>query len=68
MSRFDKFFISFILLLIVSFSFAVIKTAKEIGDIVIENKRERRHQPTECEQYYNDGTDNWKECMGVGYK
>ena len=27
-----------------------------------------KHLPSECEKYYNDGTDQWKECMGVGYK
>ncbi len=24
--------------------------------------------PQKCAPYYNDGTDNWKACMGVDYK
>lgn len=24
------------------------------------------HRPQLCERYYNDGTDRWIECMGVG--
>lgn len=26
------------------------------------------HLPSVCAQYYNDGTDDWIECMGVGKK
>ena len=26
----------------------------------------RRHLPSECAQFYNDDTDQWVECMGVG--
>lgn len=26
------------------------------------------HLPTKCAQYYNDGTERWINCMGVGYK
>ena len=26
------------------------------------------HLPTKCRPYYNDGTDNWINCMGVGKK
>ena len=29
---------------------------------------ERVHLPTKCKEFYNDGTDRWVECMGVGYK
>lgn len=29
---------------------------------------ERIHLPTKCKEFYNDGTDRWIECMGVGYK
>lgn len=28
----------------------------------------KRHLPTICRPLYNDGTDAWIECMGVGYK
>lgn len=24
--------------------------------------------PEKCAPHYNDGTDAWKDCMGVGYK
>lgn len=26
------------------------------------------HLPTQCHKYLNDGTDNWKTCMGVGMR
>lgn len=26
------------------------------------------HLPTVCAPFYNDGTDRWRECMGVGKK
>ena len=26
------------------------------------------HLPTKCAEFYNSGTDEWKECMQVGYK
>lgn len=68
--RFEKFFISFVILLFVSLAFAVVKTAKEIENIVEENheRQERRHLPTECREYYNDGTDRWIKCMNVEHK
>ena len=25
------------------------------------------HLPAQCGRYYNDGTERWIECMGVGY-
>jgi len=28
---------------------------------------ERVHLPTTCRPYYNDGTERWINCMGVGY-
>lgn len=33
-----------------------------------EVKVERVHLPTKCAPFYNDGSDRWIECMGVGYK
>lgn len=24
--------------------------------------------PVKCQEFYNDGTDAWKDCMGVGLK
>ena len=29
---------------------------------------EKTHLPSLCKPYYNDGTDAWAECMGVGRK
>ena len=26
------------------------------------------HLPTKCAEFYNNGTDEWVNCMGVGYK
>ena len=63
----DKLMVFFIVILLFSISYAVFETARdirEIKDVVVE----RTHLPSECQQYYNDGTDQWKECMGVGYK
>jgi len=28
----------------------------------------RQTLPQKCQQYYNNGTDEWIDCMGVGYK
>lgn len=33
----------------------------------LKKERNRYHRPTICAPYYNDGTDRWKDCMGVGY-
>jgi len=67
MDRFEKFMIVFVFLLFFSISYAVLETAKgEIEDI--KEITERRHLPSECQSYYNDGTDRWKDCIGVGYK
>ena len=67
MDRAEKFMILFVLILFISISLAVLKTASgEIEDI--KEITERRHLPAECQPYYNDGTDRWKECMGVGPK
>lgn len=68
MDRFEKILIVFIFILFLSISYAVIETARGEMEEVIEKETERRHLPTQCAVYYNDGTDNWKECMGVGYK
>ena len=33
-------------------------------------KAKARHasRPALCAKYYRDGTDRWKDCMGVGYR
>lgn len=74
MDTFDKIFISFILILFISLSTAVIYTASEIKRIATEvieerEQKERRHLPTECRHLYdNDTSEEWMDCMGVGYK
>lgn len=61
--------IAMILSLFVSFSYAVLKTAGEIREEVKEESLfVNKHLPTTCQPFYNDGTDRWKECMGVGIK
>ena len=35
--------------------------------IEAEIKVERVHLPTKCRPFYNDGTEAWINCMGVGY-
>lgn len=30
-------------------------------------KREPVHLPTKCAEFYNDDTEAWIDCMGVGY-
>lgn len=60
----------FLLIIFVSFSYAVIETAENVRNKVEEAVKERdnKHLTMECEQYYNDGTGRWAECMGVGHK
>ena len=58
----------FVCVLLVSFSYAVIDTASNIRENVNKDIKDIKHLPSECEKYYEDGTDNWKDCMGVGYK
>ena len=71
MDRFEKFMILFIIVLFLSLSIAVVKTAYGIqGNLYqrTELNRERRHLPALCDQYYDNGTHQWKECMGVELK
>lgn len=73
MDRFEKIFLILSVSLIVSFSVAVVNTASEIQEILERNITETRETEAdqllkECSAYYNDGTDRWMECMGVGYK
>lgn len=47
-----------------------------VFDAVLSTTEAHRHvhanamdtRPEMCYHYYNDGTDQWKECMGVEYK
>jgi hypothetical protein len=46
-------------------SLVVISVAKS-RDQVKEEIRETVNRAGHCSPYYNDGTDRWAECMGVG--
>ena len=70
MRVYELFLMFLICLFLVSLAYAVIGTAYQARESVIESREkiEKRHRPTECEQYYNDGTSQWQDCMGVGVK
>lgn len=38
------------------------------GARAVESVRISKTLPAKCEQFYNNGTDQWIECMGVGKK
>lgn len=67
---FEKCMIFFVLLLVVSFSYAVVETAEGSRHKVeiYQQKQEVKSLPEKCQPFYNDGTDQWKDCMGVGFK
>jgi len=67
MSNSERLMILMILIISLSISIAVIKTAYTTQRMIEDNRTEREHLPSKCEQYYNDGTDRWKDCMGVDY-
>lgn len=66
----DKLMILFVVCIFLSLSYAVLETAMELKKEVIFDRlnKEARDRRIECSTYYNDGTDRWKECMGVGYE
>lgn len=37
-------------------------------EIAREIKVKREHLPSKCQKYYNNGSEDWINCMGVGYK
>ena len=41
--------------------------AKTQSPVIIEVPTPRQTLPQKCAKYYNDGTENWINCMGVGY-
>lgn len=53
-------------LLMVFAVFDTIRTIENTRDILRE-KKDIPTLPQKCGMYYNDGTERWKECMGVGY-
>lgn len=66
----EKIGIVMIFMIFFSISYAVIETASDVKKEVIFDRLnyESKNRAAECSQYYKDGTDNWKECMGVGYQ
>ena len=55
---------------LVSFTYAVLETASDSQDIQVKDqqKQEVNTLPQKCAPFYNNGTDDWIECMGVGKK
>lgn len=67
MDKIDRFIILMIIIIFFSLSIAVIKTAYGLQERVQEIKTERVHLPSLCAEHYGTGSDNWIECMEVGY-
>lgn len=44
------------------------ETAEQSLNRAYEPRIEEPSLPEKCRPYYNDGTDRWIECMGVGRK
>jgi hypothetical protein len=60
-------FLSCLALFYLVIAVALIQTAK--GESVItERPTPQQTLPQKCAEFYNDGTDQWIDCMGVGYK
>ena len=36
--------------------------------VIIASPTTSQTLPQKCQQYYNNGTEEWIDCMGVGYK
>jgi hypothetical protein len=55
-----------------SITYAVIATASELQYTVVYQevivKNEKQTLPQKCQPYYNNGTNEWINCMGVGLK
>ena len=56
-----------ICLLCVFFTYAIVDTAQAVVN-VMEHHERVNNRPVKCKEYYNSGTNEWVECMGVGYK
>lgn len=68
MNKWQRVVFFLILLFFLSLSIAVIGTAYSKEERITKKEESGRHLPTECQSYYNNGTDEWINCMGVGYK
>jgi hypothetical protein len=49
-------------------TFAVVDAGSTRGAGSSHTAVDRVSLPEQCKQFYNDGTDRWVECMGVGRK
>lgn len=69
MDKYERFVIAMVIIIFLSLSIAVIKTAyglqQEIQNVI---KKEKQHLPSLCAQHYGKGGSKWINCMGVGYK
>jgi hypothetical protein len=70
MDKYERFVIAMLIIIFLSLSIAVIKTAyglqQEVQN-VIKKEKEKRHLPSLCAPHYGKGGE-WIKCMGVGYK
>ena len=66
----DLIFLLGVFVLAAVVSFAIVTTAQEIRDEVTEPAQveESVHLPSKCAEFYDSGTDEWKECMLVEEK
>ena len=63
-----------VVLLFLVLSVAVLIVVTVIGAVMPDPARQEQEtrnnldtRPTMCYPYYNDGTERWANCMGVGY-
>lgn len=57
-----------ICLVVVAFAYAVLATVTPAEGAVPEVHVETERRPSKCAEFYNSGTHEWKECMGVGLR
>jgi len=58
------------LIIIAVLLYTTLKVVSSCYIYSIEQEKRVDHRqplPAKCTVYYNDGTDRWKDCMGVGY-
>ena len=63
-------FISGFMIVIWMFAISVLMTVSGYANAQDQESLiyERQTLPKKCMSFYNNGTDQWVECMGVGYK
>lgn len=70
MDRTIQIFVLIYIILITIFTittFGVVKDIKNILSREIEIREEYQQAPERCAKYYNNGTEEWINCIGVGY-